>query len=284
MPSGSPTGYLIMTIWVVFVAFTVLLVSAFSGFLIQRALPTNHRSPETVDAVRLVMTMLLTLSAVVLGLLTSSAKARYDGQTADLERYSVDLIELDQRLRQYGPDALQIRGLLRAYTAAAIADTWPGEAHPPGKYPLTSRTQPAAGLENVTLGDLLATIDRLIEELAPADAFHQQTAERLRNRVADTLQQRWRLLASAHSTISWPFLSVLMFWLVIIFLIFGLSSADNALVYTVFVLCALSVASSLYVILDFDAAQTGIIRAPSQSLREALSHMDRPSEPQSTAR
>ena len=257
-------------------AFVLLIASAFAGWQVQNALPTKHRSRESVEAVRLVMTMLLTLSAIVLGLLTSSAKARHDGLTADLERYSVDLIELDQRLRQYGPDAFQIRVLLRAYTAAAIADTWPQEPRPSGSYPLISQTQPIEGVESVTLGDMLTTIDRTIEGLAPADAFHRQTAERLRNRIADSLQQRWRLVASAHSTISWPLLVILMFWLLIIFSIFGLSWPPNALVYTVIILCALSVASSLYLILDFDAAQNGNIRVPRESLRTALSHMDRP--------
>jgi hypothetical protein len=254
----------------------ILLVSAFFGAWVQTLLPTHHRSRDTVDSVRLVMSMLLMLSALVLGLLTSSAKARHDDQVANLEKYSVDLIELDQRLRQYGPDACEIRARLRAYTAAAIADTWPNEPLPTGTYPRPGDLGQTAGVESYTLGDRLAGVDRMIEELAPTDPFHQQTAERLRARVADNLQQRWRLIESAHSTISWPFLTVLIFWLVIIFAIFGLSSPRNALVYVVVILCAVSVSSSLYLIQEFDAPQTGLLQVPSQSLRDALSHMDRP--------
>ena len=253
-----------------------MLASAFGGWWVQAALPSQHRSRDTVDAVRLVMTMLLTISAVVLGLLTSSAKARYDGQNADIERYSVDLIELDQRLQQYGPDAVAIRSLLRAYTAAAIADTWPYERHPSGSYPALPRDGDPDSLESPTLGDMLTQVDRMIEQLTPPDAFHQQTAVRLRDRSGASLQQRWRLLASSHPTISWPFLSVLMFWLVIIFAIFGLSSPHNSLVYTVVVLCAVSVSSSLYVILDFDSPASGLTNVSSDPMRNALSHMDRP--------
>jgi hypothetical protein len=254
----------------------ILLASAFLGWRIQKALPTHHRSRDTVEAVRLVLTMLLTVSAIVLGLLTSSAKARHDAQAGDLESYSVDLVELDQRLRQYGPEAVPIRELLRAYTAAAIADTWPDEPPPSGAYP---RIAHVAGLESVTLGEMLENVDRMIEELAPSDEFHQQTAARLRNRVATSLQARWRLIASAHSTISWPFLFVLMFWLVIIFAAFGLSSPDNALVYTVVIMGAVSISSSLYLILDFDASQAGFMRMTSQPMREALGRLDRPPAP-----
>jgi hypothetical protein len=258
----------------------ILLMSAFAGAWVQKVLPTQHQTTDTVDSVRLVMTMLLTVSAVVLGLLTSSAKARHDDQVSNLERYSVDLIELDQRLRQYGPGAFEIRSRLRAYTAAAIADTWPNEPHPPGRYPQGREIGATSGVESFTLGEYLAVIDRMIEELVPKDVFHQQTAERLRARVADVLQQRWRLIASTHSTISWPFLTVLLFWLVIIFAIFGLTSPRNVLVHVVIVLGALSVSSSVYLILEFDAPQAGLLRVPSQSLRDALSHMDRPEGPE----
>jgi hypothetical protein len=257
----------------------ILLASAFLGWWIQSALPTRHKSRDTVEAVRLVLTMLLTVSAIVLGLLTSSAKSRHDAQAAELESYSVDLVELDQRLRQYGPEALPIRALLRAYTAAAIADTWPDEPPPSGKYPRIQHGPAADGVESVTLGDILEDVDRMIERLAPPDAFREQTAARLRDRVATSLQTRWRIIASAHSTTSWPFLFVLMFWLVIIFAIFGLSSPGNALVYTVVILGAVSISSSLYLILDFDAAQAGLMRIESEPMRDALARLDRPVAP-----
>jgi hypothetical protein len=257
----------------------ILLASAFLGAWVQTALPRHHRAHDTVETIRLVMTMLVTFSALVLGLLTSSAKARHDTQVGNLEKYAVDLIELDQRLRQYGPDARAIRAQLRTYTAAAIADTWPDEQLPSGAYPRRGELGTANGVESATLGDMLTGVDRMIEELQPTDMFHRQTAERLRARVVDNLQQRWRLIASTHPTISWPLLTVLILWLVIIFAIFGLSSPYNALVAVVVLLCALSISSALYLILEFDTPQAGLLPVPSQSLRDALAHMDRPEAP-----
>ena len=254
----------------------LLLLSAFAGAWAQKLLPAHHRSRDTIDSIRLVITMLVTLSAVVLGLLISSAKQRHDDEVANLERYSVDLIELDQRLRQYGPEAADIRAELRAYTAAAIADTWRQEPPPTGQYPRLPASTDADPVEAAALGDMLASIDHAIQALAPADPFHLHAAERLRARAADVLQQRWNLIASTHGTISWPFLTVMLCWLVIMFAIFGISSPPNALVYVVVVLSALSISSSVYLILDFDSPQTGLIRVPSLPMRDALAHMDRP--------
>jgi len=259
--------------------FLLLLGSAIAGAQVQTLLPPHHRARETVDAIRLIMTMLLTLSGLVLGLLITSAKARHDERTGNLERFSVDLIELDQRLRQYGSEAEGIRDQLRRYTAAAIASTWPNEQRPTGDYPKPEELGDTGSIESVPLGTMLAGIDHMIEKLVPTDIYHRQTAERLRARVADNLQQRWKLITSAHGTMAWPFLMGLVFWLMVIFAIFGLSAPQNALVYIVVTMCALSIASSLYIILDFDEPQSGLLRIASDPLRSALEHIDRPVQP-----
>jgi hypothetical protein len=259
--------------------FILLLGSSLAGAQVQKFLPAHHRARETVDAIRLIMTMLLTLSGLVLGLLITSAKGRHDERTGNLERFAVDLLELDQRLRQYGPDAAEIRAELRRYTAAAIASTWPHEPRPTGTYPTPEELGNTDSIESTPLGTMLAGIDHMIERLEPNDTYHRQTAERLRARAADNLQQRWRLITAAHGTISWPFLMALVFWLVVIFTIFGLSAPQNALVYIVVTMCALSIASSVYIILDFDEPQSGLLRIASDPLRTALGHMDRPIQP-----
>ena len=70
------------------------------------------------------------------------------------------MIELDAQLREYGSEAEPIRGLLRRYTAAAIADTWPSEPAPSGVYPHRDPRQPAS-IEYSELTELLTQIDVL---------------------------------------------------------------------------------------------------------------------------
>jgi hypothetical protein len=258
------------------VLFLLQLVSFNLGCRIQDRLPEHHHSRETVESVQLVIVMLVTFASLVLGLLTSSAKSRFDSQTDDLRRYGIDLIELDQRLREYGPDADSVRALLRAYTAAAIVDTWPGEKRPAGHYPTHFDRPVKDSLENTALGNTLSDLDTMVRRLSPADAFHAQLLTVIQTRMAAVMQQRWVLIESAHSTISWPFLIVLTFWLVIVFAIFGLSSPRNGLVHATVLLCALSISSSIFLILEFETPLSGLIRMSSEPIRDALAHMDRP--------
>ena len=252
----------------------VLLLSVAVGWWVRSRLDERHLSRESVDSIRLLMGMLLTFAALVLGLLTSNAKQRFDGLGGDLGAFGADLIELDQRLRVYGPGADDIRRLLRGYTAAAIADSWPNESRPAGDYPQFPHQNAPGRIEAKPLGDMLSDVDLRIARLAPADDLQRQTASHLRDRMVSTLEQRWRLILASRSTIAWPFLLTLTTWLAIIFAIFGMTSPPGRVVYAVAGLSALSIASPLYLILDYSDALGGSIALSSEPIRAALAHMD----------
>ena len=254
----------------------LLLLAGWGGYRVQRALPAHHRTRDTVEAVRLVLGMLVTFAALVLGLLTSSAKSHFDAHQNNLRAYSVDLISMDQRLREYGPDAEPTRALLRAYTAAAVFDTWPEEPRPSGIFPLHPLVPDRGSIESTSLGAMLLQVDQMIDQLTPANAIQRQLVPQLSSRMQATLQDRWLLVGSAQSTLSWPFMSVMVAWLVLIFAIFGLSSPANGAVYAVLILAALSLSLALWLVVDFDAPLTGLLKVSSESLREALMHMDLP--------
>ncbi len=246
------------------------------GFWLRRVLSDRHFNRDTLDSMRLVITMLVTFAALVLGLLTAGVKGRFDNQADVMRGFAVQLIELNQRLQEYGPDADLARAILRAYTAAAILDTWPTEPRPPGLYPTNLTCGRSIPIECRQLGDMLVRVDQTIDALSPTDAFHERVGAALRSRMTNTLQTRWTLIETAHSTVSWPFLGLLLFWLMLVFAMFGLSAPRNRVVYATILCCGLSVASSLYVILDFDTPYHGLLALPSQPLRDALAHMDAP--------
>src|SRR5271154_6019550 len=112
----------------------ILLGGSALGVLVQPFLSEHHRSQETTDLIRLVVTMLVTFAALVLGLLTSSVKTSFDTVDNDLRSFSINLIQLDRLLGQYGSETDAARSLLRSYTAAAIASTWATEPKPAGDY------------------------------------------------------------------------------------------------------------------------------------------------------
>lgn len=256
--------------------FFILLASAEAGWMVRRKLREHHVSEQSLASVRLLIGMLLTFSALVLGLLTTSAKQRFDGFNQEFSAFSVHLIEIDHSLKVYGADAVPVRAMLRAYTAAAIADTWPDEAMPTGRYPRFAHDPTHVGVESPPLGELLSNVDVAIERLAPPDAFHQQVAGRLRNKIAVAIQERWRLILLARSTVSRPFLFVLATSLTIIFFIFTMITPRHAMLRTVVALAALTIVSPLYLIIDYSKALDGLQQLSSTPMRVALAHMDQP--------
>ena len=83
------------------------------------------------------------------------------------------------------------------------------------------------------------------------------------------------MIEGVHASISAPFYWVLVFWLTILFGSFGLRAPPNTLSIIVIALCAISVTSAIFVILDMDLPYGGLFGIPSTSMRNALADMMR---------
>ena len=147
----------------------LLLGASGLGLFVQPFLSDRHRSRETTEVIQLIVTMLVTFAALVLGLLTTSAKVSFDTVGNDVRGLATNVIQLDRLLEEYGPDADDARQTLRIYTAAAIASTWTKEPKPPGTYyprelPITATDAP---IESTTLGDVLRQVEVRIRALQP---------------------------------------------------------------------------------------------------------------------
>ena len=77
--------------------------------------------------------MIATLTALVLGLLVSSAKGSFDTMSSGIVQAGAKVILLDRILAQYGPEAKRIREQVRNAVAATIAKVWPREQTPGGR-------------------------------------------------------------------------------------------------------------------------------------------------------
>jgi len=260
-------GLLVLTI------FALLLCAAGAGMILHDRLGERHRTSETVDHVRLVVSILVTFTALVLSLLLSEVKGTFDTFDSRLRSFAGDIGNLDLHLREYGADAEPIRATLRKYVAAALADSWRDEQAPPGDYP---RFEPSNGAERQELGALLIQVDRAIHKLDPPDHFHQRLADSLSNQIDEALHARRQLLETSHDTISWPLMLAMCAWLGVVFGVFGLLSPRNPIVYLSILTCAVCVSSAIFLIDDFDSPLDGIVRVSSDSLRTTLSRMDAP--------
>ena len=244
------------------------------GMWLQTRLREHHKSRETTDAIRMIIAMVVTFSGLVLGLLVTSGKADFDDHNVIYRKYGIALIEFNQRLKYYGLQADAIRHELRSYTAAVFADTWSDEPRPTGDYPVHLHTIPPGSDESAELTEIMIQIDQEVQELSPPDALHQRIASILRTDIAQIEATRLTLVERSHSKLSSIFMAVLISWLFIVFVIFGVVSPRNILILIVIGLSAVAVASSLYLILVLDTPMGGVINVSSQPIQDALWHMD----------
>ena len=112
-------------------SFTTSLIGAASifagailGMGLQRRLPSHHLSKEMQDLVKLSAGTIATLTALVLGLLVSSAKSSFDGIQTGIVQGSAKFILLDRALARYGPESKAAREQLKRVVAAGIEMVW----------------------------------------------------------------------------------------------------------------------------------------------------------------
>jgi hypothetical protein len=254
--------------------FFVLCASATLGFFINGRLHERHRTPDSIDLVHLAIGLLVTFTAIVLGLLTSSVKTGFENAYQLGGLYAGELTQLDRCLRDYGPETAATRSQLRSYVAAVIASTWPDEAAPQGvAYPYTADMRGIG--EDLTLGNVIDEIGLAVRGLEPNDVFHRVQASACASDYADVVKTRWAVIEGVHGSISAPFYWVLVFWLAIVFASFGLRAPPNALNVIVIVMCAVSVSSAIFVIRDLDIPYGGLFGVPSEPMRNALADMMR---------
>ena len=87
------------------------------------------------------------------------------------------------------------------------------------------------------------------------------------------LEARWLLIAQAQRALPMTFLVVLLFWLTMLHISFGLLAPRNATVITVLLISALSVSGAIFIILEMNHPLHGMIKVSSAPMRKALEHL-----------
>src|SRR5262249_8186814 len=95
------------------------------GQTARRRLPAHHLSTESTDAVKLAMGLVATMTALLLGLLVSSAKGSYDTERSEVLQLAAQTTFLDRTLRLYGPEAADARARFRDLMIEYVQRTWP---------------------------------------------------------------------------------------------------------------------------------------------------------------
>ncbi len=255
-----------------FLLLALLLGAAATGYITKTLLPERHRSRDSFELVQLTINLLVTFTAIVLGLLTTSVKSGFDLAYSVRGQDAAALAQLDRCLRDYGPETDAMRGQLRAYTAAVIASTWPDEPPPEGVHYPDVKGMPLTG-ESPVLGAIVDGVGSTLRRLQPPDTLRQHIQTVCEQQYADLVKSRWAVIEQARPSMSTPFYWVLVFWLVILFASIGLTAPANPVAVIVIGLSAVSITVAMFVILDLDLPYGGLFGIPSNSMRHALADM-----------
>jgi hypothetical protein len=198
---------------------------------LQYLLPNHHLSKESQDTVKLGSGMVATMSALVLGLLGSSSKSSFDAVNLSIARAGVKVILLDQLLSQYGSETAELRAVEKS---AAVTD-----------------------FQHQLLG------------LVPKTDLQRMLLAQAQQVSADLGQNRLMLIEQQQTPLPTVFFRLLVFWLALMFLSFGLFAPRNVTVLAVWFVCALSVASAIFLIQEMSHPLDGFIKVSSAPLVKA---------------
>jgi hypothetical protein len=248
------------------VVFAVVILGASLGAFLRGVLPKHHMSDESKDAVKLGIGLIVTLTALVLGLLVSAAKSSFDKKSAEIKESAAMIILLDRTLRQYGPETAQVRGLIRRAVVAKANLSWVENDIPPQEPATTGKPAEGSDIEDV---------QQIVSALAPTSNPQRALQSRALQLAGELAQTRWLLLEQRGSSIPIPFLVVVVFWLAVIFGGVGLLAPRNGTVYSVILVCALSVSGAIFLILELDQPFAGLMSISDGPVRSAIMELGR---------
>ena len=197
--------------------------------------------------------------ALVLGLLVWSSKSFYDTQSAELTKISAQAVLLDRMLAHYGPEANAARELVRAQLVRFLDQTW--------SHDHAGHSSP----DPVLYGheDLYETV----QQLSPQNDTQRSLRASAISILNDLGQTRWLIYEQTGTGVPRPLLGVLVFWVSLLFLSFGLFAPANWTVAASLFLSALSISGAVLMTLEMYSPYEGLIQVSKQPVRAALAHL-----------
>jgi hypothetical protein len=243
------------------ITFVCTFGAAVAATFVRDRLPPTHLSKESQDVVRLGIGLVATMTALLLGLVTAAARSTFDGQDAAVRNSAAAILTLDRMLARYGPEAQPTRDLIRRTVAFRLKTVWGEQTSDPALPDASENAPPIEDIENQILS------------LSPQSENQRWFKTESLKLSQEVVKTRWRILNSGGGSIPAQFLVVVIFWLTVTFVSFGLYAPRNGIVISVLFVAALSVAAAVFLVLELDGPLDGVIKISSAPLRFALEHL-----------
>jgi hypothetical protein len=251
----------VTSVWTFLIAFVSISAGIVLGLTLRELIPASHLGKDTKEIVRLGAGFVTTLAAVLISLMIASAKSSYDVQDGHFWKMAAYLVETDQLLARYGPEAAPLRKMMRQVVPAAIDRIWREE-----------RT--ASQNTAFTEGSLAEQLGVAIEQLSPTNDTQRLLKRRLEETSAEIARTRLLMFADSDKPIQTPFLLILVFWLAVIFAGFSLFMEPGPVVVSALLVFALSVSSALFLVADLSQPYAGLMQIPKAQLEHTLPPLD----------
>ncbi|MGZ5873847.1 MAG: bestrophin-like domain [Bradyrhizobium sp.] len=246
-----------ISVWIFLVSFVAILAGGTLGMKLRARLPKGQLAAENREMIRLGAGLLATLVAVVISLAIASAKSSYDTQDAHFRQLAAYLVEADQLLAQYGPEAAGVRQRMREAVPAAIDRIWAEKAVARQDTAFTARS-------------LAEQLYAAVEALSPNNDAQRFLKSRIVQAIADISRTRLLMFADGDTPALTPFLLILIFWLMVIFTSFGLFVEPGRIVFAALLVLALSISSALFLVADLSRPFAGLMQIPKEQLKQTL--------------
>jgi hypothetical protein len=268
MPRRGGKGNLVEISLVLFaLAFLCPLVGAGIGIALRRRLPQHHLSSASTDVIKLGAGLMATLVALTLSLLISSANTYRSRIQTEYKQVLADLIQLDECLRAYGPEAGGVRQHIRRVLLRIFEERWPDDDFEP-KEPLT-------GAEKRPIVD----VQRQILALQPTDATQKWFQAQALQVSTGLAHLRLLMLSQEAGTLTEPLLPVFALIFLASIAIFGgfsLFVQPNATVVVMLTLAALAIGGATFLIVELNAPFQGLLQISSRGAHAAWQMLAEP--------
>src|SRR5205823_10153979 len=117
--------------------------------------------------------------------------------------------------------------------------------------------------------DAAKTLQAKLRELTPKNDLQKALLAQALQISNDVLQTRLLLMEGQQNTLPSSFLVLLIFWLTGLFITFGMFAPRNGTVLAVLLICALSVSSAIFLVLEMNSPLYVFIKAFNSQLRQA---------------
>lgn len=239
--------------------FACLAGASLASLFFHERLPVHHRHDETTAVVRLAANLFAMMFSLMLGLMINSAKNTFESIDRNIHTFATDLILLDRTLRQYGPEAGDVRQSLGSYVQRVV-DT-------------TANDSETTVVPNKLSELLLNQVGDRLSALAPPDARRTAMQQSAMQQLQKVVEMRWVLAEQSEGAIPAPLICLMVAWLTLIFAGYGFRAPRNSIVVGTLLVSAALAAAAIFLILDMDTPFTGPIQVSPAPLQRALAEL-----------